>query len=95
MDNFLSVQTLILVVVTFLVTNGIKSLSELLKIDLSGYGAAWTAAIVAMLFGVFQGVILPQIPTEYLPLVEQVATVLLTLLGAMGVHKTVKIYKAM
>jgi len=94
MNEFLSVQTLILVLVTFLVTNGIKSLSELLKMDLTGYAAAWTAAIVAMAFGVFQSVILPQIPTEYLPIVEQVAAVLLTLLGAMGVHKTIKQYKS-
>lgn len=94
MENFLSVQTLILVLTTYLVTAGIKSLSTLMGTDLSGYGAAWTAAAVALLIGVFQTVAIPAIPVAYLPIVEQVAGLIITLLGAMGIHKTVKAFQA-
>jgi len=93
MDTFLSVQTLILVVVTYLVTNGVKGLSSLLGTDLTGYGAAWTAAAVALVIGIFKTVIIPQVPIEYLPIVEQVAGVIVTILGAMGIHKTFKSFK--
>lgn len=93
MENFLSVQTLLLVLVTFLVTAGIKSLSTLVGMDLSGYGAAWTAALVAILFGLFQTSVVPNIPANYLPLVDQVAGLLIAILGAMGVHKTVKSFQ--
>jgi pilus assembly protein Flp/PilA len=90
MDNFLSVQTLILVLATYLVAQGIKSLSGLVGVDLSGYGAAWTAAIVALVMGIFQTLVAPKIPVEYVGTVEAAASVVLGLLGAMGVHRTVK-----
>lgn len=93
MGNFLTVQTLIMVLVTFLVTAGIKSISSMLGLDLSGYGSAVTAALVAILFGVFQSSVIPLIPAEFLPLVDQIAGLLIALLGAMGVHKTVKSFQ--
>ena len=90
MENFLSVQTLITLLVTFLVTAGIKSLSDVLGKDLSGYGAVWTAGGVAILISLFQSFILPAVPAEYVPMIEQIATIIVGLLGAMGVHRTVK-----
>jgi len=89
-DNFLSVETLILLGATYLVTAGIKSLSGLAGKDLSGNAAAVTASLVALAMAIFNSLIVPQVPPEYLPLIEQVAGLIVGLLGAMGLHRTVK-----
>ena len=88
--QFDTVNVLILLVVTFLVTEGLKGLSQLVGADLSGYGAAIVAGFVALLVGLFQSVLVPLIPPAFLPIVEPVAVLLVTILGAIGVHKTIK-----
>lgn len=87
---FPTVESLILLVITFLVTNGLKSVSELLGKDLSGYGAALTAGVVGLVVGLWQTVIIPLIPAAALPIIEPAAGLVVVILGAFGVHKTVK-----
>jgi uncharacterized membrane protein len=87
--ELLNVETVILLVVTFLVTAGIKSFSAQFGIDISGQASVITAAIVAATMGLIRAYA-GQIPAEYLPVIEQIAGVLITLLGAAGLHKTMK-----
>lgn len=90
MSSFVNLETVMVILVSFLVTAGIKSISDLAGADLSGYGAAITATAVAVVIGVVKTAIMPQVPVEYLPMVEQIAGMIVTILGAMGVHRTVK-----
>lgn len=88
-----TVNMIILLVVTYLVTGGIKSLSQLLGADLSGSAAAITAAIVGLLVAMWQAVIVPVIPASALPLVEPIAGMVIVILGSFGLHKTVKAFQ--
>jgi hypothetical protein len=88
--EFPTVQMFVLVVVTFLVTEGLKSLSKLAGADLSGYGSAIVAAVVALLIGLFQTVLVPLMPANVLALVEPAAALLVAILSSFGVHATVK-----
>jgi hypothetical protein len=83
----------VLLVVTFLVTAGIKSLSTLLGKDLSGTGAALTAALVGLILGIFNSVLVPMIPVTALPFIEPAANIIVMILGAFGLHKTVKAFQ--
>jgi di/tricarboxylate transporter len=85
-----TVENLILLVVTFLITQGLKSLSNLAGKDFSGYASAIVAAVVALVVGLVQTVLLPSLPAEYLPIVETAAALLISILGAFGLHRTVK-----
>ena len=91
--QYSQVQTVILLLITFLVTAGIKSISTLLGKDLSGYGSALTAGIVALSIGIFQAVVVPLIPVAYVSIIETIAEVLVLALGAAGIHKTVKSFQ--
>ena len=88
--EFETVQLLIFVLVTFLVTEGIKSLSRLAKVDLSGYGSAITASLVALFVGLFQLALVPLMSPELAAILEPAAQLLITILSAFGLHKTVK-----
>jgi hypothetical protein len=87
--QFPTVAVLITLLVGFLVTQGLKSLSNLLGFDLSGYGAAVVAAVVTLLVGVFNGLI-PLIPANIAPLIEPAAALIIAILGAFGVHYSIK-----
>lgn len=91
--EFTQMQTVILLLITFLVTAGIKSIGTLFGTDLSGYAAALTAGIVALAIGIFQAVVVPLIPLAYVSIIETVAEVLVLALGAAGIHKTVKSFQ--
>lgn len=85
-----TISTIILIIVTFIVTAGIKSLSTLLGKDLSGSSAAITAGLVALLISIWQTVIVPIIPASAFPIIEPTANLIVVILGAFGLHKTVK-----
>ena len=87
--TFPTVAVLITLLVGFLVTQGLKSLSNLLGFDLSGYAAALVAAVVTLLVGVFNGLI-PLIPANIAPLIEPAAALIIAILGAFGVHYSIK-----
>lgn len=92
--TFVTVENLILIVVTFLVTAGIKSLSATLGKDLSGVSAALTAGLVGLFVTLFNTVLVPLIPPSALQVVEPAAALLIVILGAFGVHGTAKSFRA-
>lgn len=85
-------QALLAAVIGYLVTQGLKSLSKLLNSDLSGWGAAITAsAVTAVIY--FFNAILSAIPASAQPSVAIALTLIVSILGAFGVHSTVKAKK--
>ena len=82
-------QALIIAGVTFLVVEGLKALSNLIGLDLSGAGAAITAGIVALALAVVNGLI-GQIPLEYHEIVRVVMALLVAIIGSFGVHRQFK-----
>lgn len=86
--EFQTVNLLIYIVITFLVTQGLKSLSKLLGKDFGGFGSAIVASVVALAVGLFNSVIVPLIPAEALPVIEPAAALIVSILGAFGVHYT-------
>ena len=82
-------QALLIAGVTFLVTEGLKALSNLLGFDLSGAGAAVTAALVAVALAAING-LLGAIPPEFHEIARVVMTLLVAILGSFGVHKQFK-----
>ena len=70
----------------FLITEGLKDLGALVKVDLSGYGAALTAAVVAFLVALFNGA-LGLVPPQYQTYVQAVIAALVVILGSFGVHR--------
>lgn len=83
------VQVLIAAGVAYLVTQGLKSLSEFLGFDLSGIGAMITASLVSVVV-VFANALLVAVPPEAQASVAAVFGLLVALLGAFGLHKTLK-----
>lgn len=73
----------------FLVTAGLKSLSTLLGKDLVGWAAVLTGSIVTTVVYSFNA-ILSVVPPEAAPSVSIALTLLVSILSAFGIHKTVK-----
>lgn len=88
--EFPTVNLLILILLTFLVTQGLKALSKLAGKDFSGYASAIVASVVALVVGLFNTVIVPLIPVAALPVIEPAAALLVSILSAFGIHYTVK-----
>lgn len=84
-----AVQLVLIALVTFAVTQGIKSLSALVKIDLSGAVVPLIAAGVA-LGTAFSPALLALVPPEYQQLVATIVIALAGTLGAAGTYSTVK-----
>ena len=82
-------QALLIAGVTFLVTEGLKALGGLLKIDVSGAGSVVVAALVGVLLLLVNGW-LALIPPEYNEIARSVMSLLVVVLSSFGVHKTVK-----
>ena len=89
----LELQALLAAGIGFLVTAGIKSLSTLLKKDLSGWGSVLTASIVTTTVYFFNA-ILSAVPASAAPSVAIALTLLVSILGAFGVHNTIKSLRA-
>lgn len=71
----------------FLVTNGLKSLFP--NLDISGTAAKITAAVVTCVVALAnQGLAL--VPVEYQQIVTTVFTLIVVVLGAFGVHYSMK-----
>ena len=85
----LELQALIAAGVGYLVTQGLKSLSTLLKADLSGWSAAITASVVTTVVYFFHA-ILSAVPVEAQPSVSIFLMLIVSILGAFGVHSAVK-----
>jgi hypothetical protein len=83
-------ETVIMILVTFLVTAGLKSLSTMIGMDLSGSAAAITAALVGLCVTLWSSVIVPMIPAASLPVIEPLSQILLIILSSFGLHKTIK-----
>ena len=82
-------QALLAAFIGYLVTQGLKSLSKLLNSDLSGWGAAITASVVTAVIYFFNA-ILSAVPVAAQPSVTIALMLLVSILGAFGVHATVK-----
>ena len=85
----LELQALVAAGVGYLVTQGLKSLSKLLKADLSGWSAAITASVVTTVVYFFHA-ILSAVPVDAQPSVSILLMFIVSLLGAFGVHSAVK-----
>jgi high-affinity Fe2+/Pb2+ permease len=82
-------KLLIASAIGFIVTEGLKSLSNLLKFDISGYGAVITAALVTALIVFFEA-ILGAVPADYQASVTAALGLLVAILGAFGIHRQFK-----
>lgn len=82
-------EGLIKLAVIFLVTQGLKSISNLLKYDLTG----WAAAIAASISGaviLFFNALLSAVPTGAQASVAALLIFVVTVLGAFGMHAVYK-----
>lgn len=82
-------QAIIAGFIVFLVTEGLKSLGALIKIDLSGAAAGIAAAIVGLIVALVNGFLI-QIPPEFADVARSILSLLIVILGAFGVHRTFK-----
>lgn len=82
-------QALIAAGIGFLVTAGLKSLSTLLKSDISGWGAVITGGLTTSVI-FFLNALLSAVPVSAQPSVSVGLTLLVTILSAFGLARTVK-----
>jgi hypothetical protein len=82
-------QAMVAALIGYLVTQGIKSLSAMIGSDLSGWSAALTASVVTTII-YFITALLSAIPVSAQPSVAIGLTLLVSILGAFGIHNTVK-----
>jgi len=85
----IELQALLAAGIGFLVTAGLKSLSVLLKADISGWGSVITGGLVTSVMYFFSA-ILSAIPAVAQPAVTIGLTLLVAILSAFGVASTVK-----
>lgn len=85
-------EALISAGIGFLVTAGLKSLSSLLGKDLGGWAAVITASIVTAVVYFFNA-LLSAVPAAAAPSVGIALTLLVSILSAFGIHKTVKAFQ--
>ena len=81
-----ALETLIGLVVLFLVVNGLKALSELVGKDLSG----WTTIVVGIIVATiifFLNQVLALAPVEAQPIIAAIFNVIVLLLGSMGIKR--------
>ena len=76
-------------VIAYLVTNGLKSLSQMLHRDISGWAAVVTLALVQLVL-VSVNAIVVYLPSDKQAGATKVLEFLALVLGAMGFHYTVK-----
>jgi putative exporter of polyketide antibiotics len=84
-----NLQALIIAGLTVLVTEGLKALSGVLHLDLSGAAAAVTAGFVALVLAVLSGV-LALVPPEYHQVAQVVMALIVAILGSFGFHRQLK-----
>jgi len=79
-------KTLLAIGVTVVVTELLKKLGAALNVDLSGYAAQVTAAIVGAVL-VLVNALLSNVPAEAAPIVSQVLVLIVVVLGSFGAYK--------
>jgi len=85
-------QALLLGFITLLVTDGLKALGAIFKIDISGAASAVTAAIVAVVLSIVNG-LFGFVPPEYFEVVRVVMSLIVTILSAFGAYKQLKNFR--
>lgn len=85
-------QALILAGVTYVVTEGLKALSNVLGFDLSGAAAAVTAGLMGLILALLSG-LLAFIPPQYHEIAQVVMSLIVVILGSFGVHRLIKAFK--
>jgi hypothetical protein len=97
MSNFVELpeplKMLLLALVTIVVTQALKSLSDALKYDLSGYSAQVTSAIVASILVIINSG-LSHIPATWEPVVTAALNLVVVLLASWGGYKFIKQFKS-
>lgn len=79
-------KALLLMGITLLVTEVLKVIGAALKIDLSGYAAQVSSAVVASILVVINA-LLAQIPAGYESIANAVLNLIVVLLGSWGAYK--------
>ena len=79
-------QAIIIGLLTVLVTEGLKALGALVKLDLSGAAAAVTAGVVALVLTTVNA-LLGFVPPEYHELARGIMAFLIVVLSSFGVHR--------
>lgn len=82
-------KVLLGIFITFVVTQGLKTLSAKLNYDLSGYAAQVTAALVGSVL-VLVNAIASNVPAEFAPVVNQLLILIVVVLGSFGAYKVYK-----
>lgn len=80
------IKALLAVIVTMLVTEALKAIGAKLGIDLSGYSAQITAALVGSVL-VLANALLMKVPAEFAPIVQSLFGLLVVVLGSFGAYK--------
>lgn len=91
LDFQTALNVIFIAVITYAVTQGIKSLSRAVKVDLSGAIVPVIAAAVAALTA-FSPAIYEAIPIEYRGVVATLVIALAGTFGSAGIHKTISEY---
>ena len=79
-------KALLAVIVTMLVTEALKFLGAKLGLDLSGYAAQITAALVGSIL-VLVNALFTKVPAEFVPIVQSLLGLLVVVLGSFGAYK--------
>jgi hypothetical protein len=79
-------KTLLAIAITVVVTEILKFLGAKLNVDLSGYAAQVTAALVGSVL-VMINAAFSNIPAELAPIVNQVLVLVVIVLGSFGAYK--------
>ena len=82
-------KALLAIGITVVVTEVLKALSGKLNVDLSGYAAQITAAIVGAILVVINAA-LTNVPVELAPIINQVFVLVVVVLGSFGAYKVIK-----
>ena len=85
----IELQALIAAGVIFLVTEGLKDVGGWFHVDLSGLAAGIAATLVAVVVAFLNG-LLGQLPAQYAQQVTLALALLVSILGAFGVHSVRK-----
>lgn len=82
-------QALVAGLIGFAVTAGIKSLAELFHVDLSGFAAGITAAIVTSVV-FFANSFLASLPANLQPIAVAAMPLIVAIFAAFGIHYSLK-----
>lgn len=96
MENFVELpeplKMLLLGFVTVAVTEVLKAVGPRFKVDLSGYAAQVTSAVVASVL-VLVNALLGHIPSEFAPIANAILNLVVVLLTSWGAYKAFKQFK--